>query len=189
MLQPFVAIVIDELDEGTKFPLAPIVNAPLIVKLDDVVVVPFMVIPEKASVPEFVMVDPLANVIVPAEGEKLADPPILRVPLILILMLGEMVADELLSVRLLKVVMALPDIDCEPVPLKLTVAEPEPAVKALLFTQLPARFILLLLPDVESVPVDIVRLPAMVVVAPRVLVELPLIVRLPYVGTPETVWA
>lgn len=74
--QPVVAIVIVP-SVGEKFPDSPIVNAPLTLKLDEVVVVPSIVNPEKARVPEL-LIDPFVNVIVPEDGEKFPDPPTLR---------------------------------------------------------------------------------------------------------------
>ena len=70
MVQPVVAIVIVPA-EGDRFPVAPTVKAPFIVKPEPVVVVPFIVIPVKVSVPEFVIeVAVVSKVIVPPVGAK-----------------------------------------------------------------------------------------------------------------------
>lgn len=71
--QPVVAIVIVPAD-GDKLPLAPTFNAPLIVKLDEVVVVPLIVRPENARVLEL-EIEPPVMVTVPPAGEKLPAAP------------------------------------------------------------------------------------------------------------------
>ena len=78
MVQPVVAIVIVPA-EGDKLPLTPIFKAPLIVKLDEVVVVPLIVSPENAKVFELA-IEPLVNVTVPPAGEKFPAAPTERAP-------------------------------------------------------------------------------------------------------------
>jgi hypothetical protein len=80
MLEPSLNVIVPA--DGLKVPVELIVSAPATVKLLDVVTVApeSIVMPWKVKVPELDILEPLANVMVPPEGLKTPDAPIVKVP-------------------------------------------------------------------------------------------------------------